>query len=82
MTETITGEAELPWLRVAGKRTILVRTESGWNKITPKDVEAYFQCEAGDLLSGCRRLGNIVGDWRLIDDLARFCRNLFREIEG
>jgi len=49
-------------------------------KITLEDVREYFStCQS--LLSGARQLGNIIGDWRNIEDLAYISRRYF-EILG
>jgi len=48
------------------------------------DVAEYYAYEAGNLLSGCRKLGSITGDWRNIDALAKECLEIFKcvNLEG
>lgn len=70
----------------AGKSYIKVRVsdpvtgKAKVHRITPQDVEAYYDTEAGNLTSGGRKLGSIIGDWRQIDELAELARHYFRHI--
>ena len=47
-------------------------------KITPRDVAYYYANDARDIISGCRRIGEIVGDWRPIDNLAETCLQIYK----
>ena len=76
---------EIPkWMSVKNRRTLIITAGSDWegyreHTITIEDVVEYFR-EAGNLLSGCRRLGTIIGDWRNIDYLAKTCLEAFKVI--
>lgn len=48
------------------------------HKITIKDVLHYYAYQANNLSSGCRKLGDIVGDWRYIDRIARNLLEIFK----
>jgi len=65
----------------ATREKVIIRTD-GWNggehKITIEDVVEYYAYEAGNLLSGCRTIGGITGDWRNIDALAKECLEIFK----
>lgn len=77
---------ELPgYLRKVTKEKIVVRAGSEWegfkdHTVTLKDVARYYATEANNLLSGCRQLGTITGDWRNIDYLAKECLQIFKHI--
>lgn len=50
------------------------------NKITMQDVARYYAFEARNISSGCRQLGDLVGDWRPIDNLASTLHEWFKYI--
>ena len=67
----------------ASKGYIVIRTGSEWegasdHKITMDDVARYYATDARNLLSGCRSLGGVHGDWRNIDALASECLAWFK----
>ena len=67
------------------REKIVIRAGSDWegykdHTITIEDVVAYYATQAGNLLSGCRQLGTIVGDWRNIDYLAKECLQIFKHL--
>lgn len=71
----------------AGKTYVDVRVEeTPWGdpekviRIRIADVAAYFRYEAPNLMSGCRTLAGVVGDWRPIDSLAQDCLAYFRQV--
>ena len=47
-------------------------------KITLDDICKYFAYEARNIVSGCRTLGPIVGDWRMVDNIAQEIHGLFK----
>ena len=70
------------WLVVKNPRTLIV-TVNDWqgtqeHEVTIEDIVEYFASEARNILSGIRKLGNITGDWRQIDELAHFCHEIFK----
>jgi hypothetical protein len=56
-------------------------SKKGSKVVTPKDVIEYYAHEAGNMTSGCRTLAGITGDWRLIEDLARQCLEIYRLVK-
>lgn len=69
-----------------GKSFIVINAGSDWEgyaqrKITVKDVAEYYATEAGNILSGCRTLAGIAGDWRMVDNVAKMCYQWFRFID-
>jgi hypothetical protein len=66
---------ELP-VNIIDKDTLEIRAGSGWegyswHRITREDVKEYYETQAGNILSGLRRLGTIVGDWRAIEAIEK-----------
>ncbi len=81
----VTGEYLPGYIRVKNRNTIIVNTEADWkgyryHTITPEDVVCYYSGDAGNMLSGCRSLGAITGDWRNIAGLASECQYIFKII--
>jgi len=77
------------YLRRVTKEKIIINVDGGWqgqgeHTITIKDVAEYYAYEANNLLSGCRTLGTITGDWRPVDRIAKECLEIFKcvNIEG
>lgn len=73
------------YLRKVTKEKIIIRVDDSWqgqneHTITIKDVAEYYAYEAGNLLSGCRTLGSITGDWRNIDAIAKECLEIFKHV--
>jgi len=70
------------WLLVKNSRTLVITVDSwqrlGEYEVTVEDVVEYFAFKSGNILSGMRSLGSIVGDWRQIDCLAQFCHEVFK----
>lgn len=70
----------------AGKSFITIKTGADWmggpkdHKITITDVVEYFCSQAPNLLSGCRTIGTLTGDWRPIDHLAHECLEWFKRV--
>jgi len=75
---------EVPeFLEVKNKSTLIINGGSEWegyrkHKITIEDVVQYYAVESRNIVSGCRRLGTIIGDWRNIDYLAKMCLEAFK----
>lgn len=57
-----------------------IRGEKKTVKITIPDIAEYYASEACNIVSGCRTLAGITGDWRLIDGLARECLGWFKAV--
>ena len=73
------------YLRRVTREKVIIRVDGGWEGVdehivTMADVAEYYAYEAGNLLSGCRKLGAIVGDWRNIDALAKECLEIFKRV--
>lgn len=71
------------YLRRVTREKIIIKVDGGWEGVdehivTVADVAEYYAHEAGNLLSGCRKLGAIVGDWRPIDRMAKECLAIFK----
>ena len=63
------------------RKTIYINSENGKNKVTAEDVINYYAHDARNISSGCRRLGEIVGDWRPIDELAKTCLEIYKVLK-
>jgi len=73
------------YLRRVTREKVVIKVDGGWEGVgehivTIADVAKYYAHEAGNLLSGCRKLGAIVGDWRNIDALAKECLEIFKRV--
>ena len=66
------------YMTVDEKEDIHIMLEEGEHKITVKDVITYYRTQAPNISSGIRELGNIVGDWRPIDNLASECLSVYK----
>jgi len=70
-----------------GKSFIVINAGSDMDgyrqeKITMGDVAEYYATEARNMLSGCRTLAGIAGDWRMVDNMAALCFQWFRYIDA
>lgn len=83
--ESITG-AELPdYIKAKNINVLIVRAGADWkgyknHNISIADVIYYYYHDARNITSGLRGLGNIKGDWRNIDYLAKECLEVFKVI--
>lgn len=73
------------WVLDAGKSFITVQVGddlfgSRTVKVQLEDVARYYATQAANLLSGCRTLAGIIGDWRPIDELANICLGWFKQV--
>lgn len=71
--------------KILNKNTLLICTHDELDgdkkhKITIDDVVEYYATQANNIVSGIRKLGNIVGDWRPVDHIAKFCLEVFKQI--
>lgn len=64
-------------IKIISKNKLRVRTDQGENIVTREDVK-NFNLNLG---SGVANLGQIVGDWRIIRDIADTCKYVFDEID-
>jgi len=76
---------EVPgYIHGAGKTFIKIMEGEDWmggpkvKKITLADVVRHYAVDARNLLSGCRSLGPVVGDWRGVSNLAAECLEWFK----
>lgn len=78
------GEVPPYYIKITRDK-VVVRAGSDWDgykdyEITIEDVARYFACESGNLLSGFRSLGGLVGDWRQVDYLAHEILQIFKAV--
>ena len=74
-----------PNIKVKSNRELEIKTDDIINGdkqhvITISDVIEYYKTQANNIVSGCRTLGSIVGDWRPIDHLAQYCLDTFKDL--
>lgn len=81
---------EVPsYLKIVSKNIIKIKAGQyegaaiKWIKITPKDVINYYKQDnsmgcAG--MSGCRTLSTFTTDWRMVDNMAKECLEIFKLI--
>jgi len=50
-------------------------------KITVENVIYYYAHDARNMTSGCRSLGELAGDWRPIDRLAKECLEIYKVLK-
>ena len=62
-------------------KTIYINSGKGKVKVTAEDVIYYYAHDARNISSGCRSLGEIVGDWRPIDELAKTCLEIYKVLK-
>lgn len=69
--------------KLDGKTFTTVRIAS-WDdtvkdvKITVQDVVEYYRTQACNITSGIRMIAGEAGDWRPIDNIARYCLEYFK----
>jgi hypothetical protein len=85
--DTFLDDCDNPdWVKEAHEDHLLVIIEDWQGEheltISMSDVANYYCTEASNMSSGCRRLAGWVGDWRPIDNLAKFCSNYFKSINS
>lgn len=68
-----------PAMDIVNKNLILCRVDGTWEEFKPKTVARYYdvECNSG---SGYRSLGNVGGDWRMIDAIASDLLSVFKQI--
>jgi len=67
----------------AGKRFITIRVGGDFEearevRFTIPDVVEYYATQAPNISSGCRKIKDVIGDWRNIDALAKLCLEWFK----
>ena len=62
------------------REKVIILVDGGLQTVTIGNVAEYYAYEAGNILSGCRKLGAIVGDWRPVDRMAKECLEIFKRI--
>lgn len=73
------------YIRNAGRTFLKIHAGADFTnyqdiKITIGDVAGYYAHEASNITSGCRTIGDLTGDWRQIDSLAKECLEWFKYI--
>jgi hypothetical protein len=69
----------------AGKNFLVIRATDVFQqpttiKVTPDNLAEFYSTQAGNLLSGCRTLAGLTGDWRPISGLADTCLSWFKRV--
>jgi hypothetical protein len=69
----------------AGKSFLVVRTTDLFQqettvRITPENLAEFYATQARNLLSGCRTLAGLTGDWRPISGLADTALSWFKRV--
>lgn len=65
-------------LKPIDKNSVIVSCDTGEHTITRDDIKDYIENQPfPDINSGLRQLGTIIGDWRVIDDIAQDCMKYF-----
>jgi hypothetical protein len=72
-------------LNVISRNRIRLTVDDGWQgvnsyTITPEDVIYYYYRDARNITSGCRSVGNITDDWRMIDSIAKTLLEVYKII--
>jgi hypothetical protein len=62
------------------KSKLSIKADGSDYIVTIPDVVEYYATQASNIVSGCRQLGGIVGDWRPIDGLAETCLEVFKRL--
>ena len=77
------------YLRRVTREKVVIGVDGGWqgqgeHTITIKGVAEYYAYWANNIVSGCRQLGTITGDWRPVDRIAKECLEIFKcvNLEG
>jgi hypothetical protein len=74
-----------PFVKRAGKTFLVVRCGDVFGqeqtlRVTPHDVAEFYVTQAGNLLSGCRTLAGLTGDWRAVSELAKAALEWFKHV--
>lgn len=74
-----------PCVHRAGKTFLVLRCgdvfgEERTIRVTPDNLADFYQSQANNLLSGCRTLAGLTGDWRPISELAQACLDWFKTV--
>lgn len=69
----------------AGKTFLILRCGDVFGqeqtiRVTPDNLADFYATQAGNLLSGCRTLAGMTGDWRPVSELAQACLNWFKQV--
>ena len=77
------------YLEIKNKNKIIIKA-SAWEGdeikeiiITPQDVVYYYRQDNNmgcSSMSGCRTLSNFTTDWRMVDNIAKECLEIFKII--
>jgi hypothetical protein len=73
------------FVKRAGKSFLVVRAanvfgEAETVRITPDNLAEFYATQANNLLSGCRTLASLTGDWRSISQLADAALGWFKRV--
>jgi hypothetical protein len=87
-TTSYTEEAKQvvgPFVERVGRTVLVIKCSDVFGdeqtiRLTPDDVAEFFRSQAGNLLSGCRTLAGLTGDWRPISELAQAALDWFKRV--
>lgn len=60
----------------------IVTQKAKTSRITVADVVEYYRTQARNIVNGCRQIGDIIGDWRPIDELAHTCLEIYKVLRN
>lgn len=60
----------------------IVDQKTKTSRIKIADVVEYYRTQARNIVSGCRQIADIVGDWRPIDELAKTCLEIYKVLRN
>lgn len=88
LTSDFTEEARAvvgPFVKRAGKTFLVIRCGDVFGderliRITPDAIAEFYASQAGNLLSGCRTLAGLTGDWRPVSELAKAALDWFKQV--
>lgn len=75
------GEVPEYFKRICKEHLVVLVNDYGGSeehKITIDDVTEYYATQATNIISGCRKIGTVSGDWRNINYLAQECLEIFK----
>ena len=73
-------ENRIGYISVLNKSKLLIKADGFDYIVNIPDVVEYYATQANNIMSNCRQLGNIVGDWRPIDGLAETCIEVVKRL--
>lgn len=71
----------------AGKTFLVLRCSDVFGdeqiiRVTPDEVAHFYATQANNLVSGCRTLAGLTGDWRPVSELAQAALDYFKQVNA